>query len=75
MGCKKENYKELVLQRESKALKADEKFHSEDKVGKSYTVDGLIEGTKGQKATVRTGWLVSSDDDKAHLVTIYVKKR
>lgn len=75
LGFTKENYKELLLQIESKALQADATFHSEDKFGKRYTVDLLIEGTKGQKATVRTGWLISSDDDKAHLVTIYVKKR
>ena len=75
LGFTKDNYTELLLQIESKALHADATFHSEDKYGKRYTVDLLIEGTKGQQAIVRTGWLVSSEDDKAHLVTIYVKKR
>jgi len=75
LGFTKDNYAELLIQIENKALHADATLHSEDKYGKRYTVDLLIEGTQGQQATVRTGWLVSSEDDKAHLVTIYVKKR
>jgi len=76
LGFTRENYTELLLQIENKVLQADATFHSEDKFGRRYTVDLLIEGSRrGQQETVRTGWLISAADDKAHLVTIYVKKR
>lgn len=74
LGFTKKNYGALLLQIENKALQAEAVFHSEDKFGKRYVVDLLIEGTQGQQATVRTGWLVSSQDDKAHLVTLFIKR-
>jgi hypothetical protein len=74
LGYTKENYAQLLFQIKSKVLQAEAVFHSEDEFGKRYVVDLLIEGTQGQKASVRTGWLVSSIDNKAHLVTLFIKR-
>ena len=75
LGFTRENYTELLLQIERKALQANATLHSDDKFGRRYTVDLLVEEKEGQQAMVRTGWLVSDAADKAQLVTIYVKKR
>lgn len=75
LGFNRENYTELLQQIKNKALYADASFHSEDVFGKRYTVDLMIEGTEGQQAKVRTGWLVPVENDKAYLVTIYLIKR
>jgi hypothetical protein len=74
LGYTKENYAKLLLQIETRALQAEASFHSEDEFGKRFVADLLIEGTQGQQAIVRTGWLVSSLDDKAHLVTLFLKR-
>lgn len=75
LGFTRENYIELLQQLKNKALHADASFHSEDVFGKRYTVDLMIEGTAGQQAKVRTGWLVPVENDKAYLITIYIIKR
>jgi len=70
------NYTELIDQLEQRCLHNEAVFHSEDNFGKRYTVDVLIDGTTGQQAVVRTGWIVLTDEpDTAHLVTLYVRKR
>ncbi len=75
LGFTKENYESLIRQVEKNAPDAESVFHSEDRFGKRYAVDLEIEGNNGQRAIVRTGWLVADDNDKAYLVTIYVKER
>jgi hypothetical protein len=37
-------------------------------------VDLEITGLWGQRAVVRTGWLVAPDSDQAWLTTLYVRK-
>ena len=75
LGFTKENYTNLISQIEIQSLHAEAVFHSEDEFGKRYTVDILVTGVEGQQATVRTGWLVPSETNEAHLVTLYVKIR
>jgi hypothetical protein len=75
LGFTKENYTDLLHQLETKSLQAKATFHSEDQYGKRYTVDVLVDGIKGQQVIVKTGWLVQNKARKAHLVTLYVKKR
>jgi filamentous hemagglutinin len=75
LGFTRENYTELLHQIRNNALYGDALFHSEDVFGKRYTVDLMIEGTAGQQAKVRTGWLVPVENDNAYLVTIYLIKR
>lgn len=76
LGFTKENYSTLISQLELKSLQSEAIFHSEDKFGKRYTVDILIEGTEGRKAIVRTGWFISLETEEvAHLVTLYVKRK
>ena len=74
LGFTLENYIDLLVQLEGKALEGEATLHSEDKFGRRYTVDLLIQGTEGRRAIVRTGWLVPPDADQAHLVTLYVRK-
>ena len=75
LGFTKENYESLVRQVEMNASDTEAVFHSEDRFGKRYSVDIEIEGNNRQRAIVRTGWLVSDNNNEAHLVTIYVKER
>ena len=70
----KENYAELIHQLETQVLQVEVSFHSEDEFGKRYTADVLVEGTEGQQALVRTGWLIPPGTSEAHLVTLYVRK-
>ena len=74
LGFSRENYIGLLTQIEEKALENEAIFHSEDRYGQRYTVDLLIYGPKGQKAMVRTGWLVTPDTREARLITLYVIK-
>jgi hypothetical protein len=75
LGFTKEDFIGLVRQLEKHCLQAEATFHSEDEFGRRYTVDVLVEGTTGQQATVRTGWIVPTGTEEAHLVTLYVKRR
>lgn len=75
LGFTKDNYASLLAQLETKSLQTDVVYHSEDHFGKRYRVDVLVEGTQGQQATVRTGWVVPSQSDKAYLATLYVIKK
>ena len=65
----------LLHQLEGGAMHAEVTFHSEDKFGKRYTADITVEGMEGQRAVVRTGWIVTSESREAHLVTLYVRER
>lgn len=75
LGFTQENYLDLVFQLETKALENEAVFRSEDRFGKHYTVDLLIEGTEGRQATVRTIWLITEGSTEANLTTLYVKRR
>ncbi|MFN8457408.1 MAG: hypothetical protein U0401_22575 [Anaerolineae bacterium] len=75
LGITIQNYTYLVSQLETKILQAEITFHSEDAFGRRYNADILIEGSEGQQAIVRIGWLVPAETAEAHLVTLYVKRR
>ena len=74
LGFTRENYADLLVQIKENALQGEAIFHSEDEFGQRYSVDLLIQGTGGQEAIVRTGWLVLPEAREARLVTLYVKK-
>lgn len=74
LGFTGENYADLVTQIEEQALAADAVFHSEDGLGRRYTVDLRVRGTQGRQAVVRTGWFVPHGTDAARLVTLYVRR-
>ena len=75
LGFTQNNYAGLMDQLEQRCLHAEATFHSKDEFGRRYTVDVLIDGTTGQQATVRTGWIVPANEATvAHLVTLYVKE-
>jgi len=75
LGFTQNNYAGLMHQLEQRCLHAEATFHSEDEFGRRYTVDVLIDGTAGQQVTVRTGWIVPTNEATiAHLVTLYVKE-
>jgi len=75
LGFTRQNYESLMQQIESKALAANAHLKRIDKHGRHYFVDLEIIGTQGQRAVVRTGWLVAPDSDEARLVTLYVRRR
>ncbi len=75
LGFTKENSIELIRQLEHKSWQAEIIFHGEDRFGKRYRADILIEGREDKQAVVRTGWLVPAGTRAAYLVTIYVRKR
>ncbi|MBF0238067.1 MAG: hypothetical protein HQM12_10200 [SAR324 cluster bacterium] len=71
----RENHHLLIQEIRLKALRAEAKFHSQDKFGERYTVDLDIQGIGGKTALVRTGWLISvGQQNEAHLITLYVMK-
>ena len=75
LGFTKENHADLLCQLENKAMQAEIIFHSEDRFGKRYTADILVEGTEGRHAVVRTGWIIPPGKSEAHLATLYVRKK
>ncbi len=75
LGFKQDNHTELLRQLECGAMRAEVSFHSEDKFGKRYTTDILVNGTEGRNAVVRTGWIIPPESAEAHLVTLYVRKK
>ena len=75
LGFTKENYTALLEQLETRSLQAEAVYHSEDQFGIRYSVDITVSGIQGQQAIVRTGWLVPPNSEKAHLTTLYVRRR
>ncbi len=74
LGFTRENYMDLLAQIEAQALDAEAVFRGQDEFGQRYAVDLIIRGVQGQQAIVRTGWLVRPESDRAHLVTLYVRR-
>lgn len=75
LGFTKSNYGLLLREIESKALTAEAYLRRTDEHGQHYFVDLEVTGTQGQRAVVRTGWLVALGSDEAWLVTLYVRRR
>lgn len=74
LGFTKDNYRALLEQIEHAALSAEAYLKLTDTHGRHYSVDLEITGLWGQRAVVRTGWLVAPDSDQAWLTTLYVRK-
>lgn len=75
LGFTNHNYESLLQQIESKALTAEAHLKRTDEHGRHYSVDLEIIGTEGQRAVVRTGWIVAPESGEARLVTLYVRRR
>lgn len=73
LGFTIDNYRELLEQIERAALSAEAHLRRTDAYGSHYTVDLKVTGPEGQRAVVRTGWLVASDSEEARLTTLYVR--
>ena len=73
LGYTQDNYEGLLAQIKAQALSAEAIIHSHDAHGQRIRVDLEIEGTAGQRAIVRTGWLIPPGSDEAQLVTLYVR--
>jgi len=75
LGFTRHNYEALLQQIERKVLTAEAHLKRSDEHGRHYFVDLEIIGIQGQRAVVRTGWLVPPDSDEARLVTLYVRRK
>lgn len=74
LGYTRDNYGLLLQQLEVQAPEAEVHLHSQDAFGRRYTADVPIEGPTGQRAIVRTGWLVPTGADEGRLITLWVKE-
>jgi hypothetical protein len=72
LGYTVENYQQLLKQIELQAFHADAKEKHQDQYGRHFQVDLTIVGTAGNKAVVRTGWLIPINSYQAFLTTAYV---
>ena len=75
LGFSKSNAASLQQQIEALAPKTEAVLQRTDQYGRHYRVDIQATGTAGQRAPVRTGWLVPPGSDIAHLVTCYVLRK
>jgi filamentous hemagglutinin len=75
LGFTKDNYELLLHQFEEAALITEAHLKHTDAHGRHYRVDIEITGIEGQRAAVRTGWLVAPDSDLARLTILYVRKK
>ena len=74
LGFTRENYTLLLARLEEAAMLAEITPHEEDKYGARYAADIPVQGTEGQEAVVRTGWILPHGSREAHLTTLYVKR-
>ena len=75
LGFTKANASLLIQQIEMLAPNNEAGLQRTDQYGRHYRVDIKVTGTAGQQAMVRTGWIVASGSDTAHLVTCYVLRK
>jgi hypothetical protein len=73
LGYTQDNYERLLAQIESQVWEAEAVIQSADTYGQRIRVDLEINGTSGQQAIVRTGWLISPGSSEAQLLTLYVR--
>ena len=70
LGYTQDNYQALLEQIEAQALDADAVVQHVDAYGQHVYADLEIVGVAGQRASVRTGWLVAPGSDEARLITL-----
>ena len=73
LGYNLDNYRDLLKEIETKALDSQAQLLHADKHGRHYRVDIVIVGANGNKATVRTGWLITPEQNTALLTTLYIR--
>lgn len=74
LGYTRDNYQAIIKQIETRALDTDALVQRTDIYGQHVRVDLEIVGVAGQRAIVRTGWLVVPGSNEAQLTTLYVRK-
>ncbi len=74
LGYTQTNYQSLLEQIKSQALNTVAQVKRTDMYGQHLQVDIEVMGTTGQKAIVRTGWLIEVKSDTARLTTLYVQE-
>jgi hypothetical protein len=74
LGYDINNYEPLLEQIQTLALNGEAIATKLDEHGQRYQVDLEVVGVEGQRATVRTGWIVKTENC-ARLITLYVRKR
>ena len=75
LGYYRENYEGLFVQIEVRVMDCEAIAMILDKYGQRYQVDLEVVGIAGERAIVRTGWIVEPRaEDCARLVTLYVRK-
>jgi hypothetical protein len=75
LGFSKSNAASLQQQIETLAPNNEAVLQRTDQYGRHYRVDIQVTGPVGQRAFVRTGWIVAPGSDTAHLVTCYVLRK
>jgi hypothetical protein len=76
LGYNPTNYESLLEQIKTLALDSEAIPTKTDEQGQRYRVDLEVVGVAGQRAIVRTGWIVEPGiEDCARLVTLYVRKK
>jgi hypothetical protein len=75
LGYDKNNYQPLLEQIETSVLDREAISTKLDEHGQRYQIDLEVVGMEGQRAIVRTGWIVEPGiGDCARLITLYVRK-
>lgn len=76
LGYNPQNYEGLLNQISAQAMDGKAVATHKDEHGQRYQVDLEVEGIElGQRAIVRTGWIVEPKaEGYARLVTLYVRK-
>lgn len=75
LGYKNDNYA-LLSEQIARLIKFADCFEIKTtEFGTLYQADMTIEGLQGQKAGVRTGWIIREGENYPRLTTIYLRKR
>jgi hypothetical protein len=75
LGYTKDNYEELLTQIQDGVLDGEAMPKLANQHGQRYQVDLAVSGGVGQRAVVRTGWIVEPGSTVARLITLYVRKQ
>ena len=74
LGYNLNNYESLVEQIEGLVMDGEAIATKADEYGQRYQVDLGLMGVEGQRAIVRTAWIVEPDaKDCARLISLYVR--
>ena len=73
LGYTASNWRALLRQLEHLAPTGEATLWRTDSHGRHYRVDLEIEGPSGERAVVRTGWIVAHGSNEARLTTLYVR--